>query len=468
MQHWNHGAMEWGPLVGSAGSLLCLGLALLAGAAPARADDRDVRVTVYNNNLGLINETRSLRLSDGLSQVEVTDVAALIDPTTVHLRPTRGDAEVIEQNFQYDLANPDRILNRYLDERVDVVLKQGDVKSGSLLSYDGGSLVLRGEAGGLDLVSRTEAVDVRFPSLPSGLRTRPTLVWQIESSAGGATPVELSYSTEGMNWHAEYVAVSNEKDDRIDLSAWVSIENNCGATFPNAALQLVAGDVQRIQPPMPQYARRDAQVLAMNGAMEKGFEEEAFFEYHLYTLDRRTTLADRETKQISLFPSTQSPVKKIYEYNAERDQKKVFVALETENKTELGLGMPLPAGKVRTFKKDSAGRLQFIGEDQIQHTPKNEKIRLGLGNAFDVVAERTELDSRRISDRVFEQDIQIKLRNRKTEAIQVVVLEHFWGDWTIVKSSSPSTKKDARTAEFRIDVGADQEVELTLTVRNRS
>ena len=437
-------------------------------ASAAQSAERDLRITVYNQDLGVVSDRRSLDLEAGKSTYELVDVPALIDPTSVHLKGVDDKSlAVLEQNFQYDLANPDRILGRYLDQSVEAVMKGGDVKNGALLSFDGGTLVLRGGSGTVDLVNRTETMDLRLPSLPSGLRTRPTLVWLLDAPRGGSTPVELSYMTQGMNWHAEYVAVTNEKDDQIELSAWVSLENNSGATYENAELQLVAGEVQRVQPPAPMTMRRDKGMVYSQMAMaaDQGFQEESFFEYHLYSLGRRTTLTDRETKQVSLFPTASGPVKKLYEYDGQRDAKKVSVLLETENKEELGLGMPLPAGKVRTYKKDSRGLLQFIGEDQIDHTPRNEKVRLRMGNAFDVVGERAELEQRQISERVQERDVQIKLRNRKTEPIQVIVREHFWTSWSLTKTSHNPTKKEANLAEFLVDVPADAEAVLTFTAR---
>jgi hypothetical protein len=440
--------------------------ALAAGTAAA-AGDRDLRITVYNSNLGLVSDQRSLEMPSGQGTVEITDVPAQIDPTSVHLKPLKGSAEVLEQNFQYDLANPDRILERYLDQPVEAVVKEGSLKSGNLLSFDGTSLVLRGADGAVSLVTREQIVDLRFPKLPEGLRTRPTLVWLMQSSQGGATPVELSYLTGGLNWHAEYVAVSNETDTSMDLSAWISLENTSGASYPDAELQLIAGEVQRVQPPQPILMRGGRNEAAMMAPMSKGFEEESFFEYHLYTLDRRTTIADRETKQVSLFPTATTPVKKLYEYNGQRDAKKVRVVLETKNSKELGLGMPLPAGKVRVYKKDSRGDLQFVGEDQIDHTPKDEKVRLGVGSAFDVVGERKELAVDQISDRVQDRTIEVRIRNHKTEKVQVVVQENFYGDWKILSSSLPGVKKDAATAEFLLDVAPDQEVVLNLKVRTQ-
>ncbi|MEZ4652435.1 MAG: hypothetical protein R3E12_02235 [Candidatus Eisenbacteria bacterium] len=305
-----------------------------------------------------------------------------------------------------------------------------------------------------------------MPRLPEGLRTRPTLVWTLQSDGGGQKPVELSYLTAGLSWHAEYVAVTNEDDSRISLSAWISLENTSGATYPDAQLQLIAGEVNRVQPPQPMYMRGKGAV-AMAEMDSQGFAEESFFEYHLYTLDRRTTIADRETKQVALFPTAEAPVDKIYEYRGQVDPKKVSVVLETANSESRGLGMPLPAGKVRTYKEDKRGQLQFVGEDQIDHTPKNEKVRLRIGNAFDVVGERNQLSQKRISDRVQEQEIEIKIRNRKEEKIEVLVEESLYGDWEIIQSTHEHVKKDARTADFRLPVGADQETVLRFTVRTR-
>ena len=449
-------------------SVLVLALGSAVAASSASAADRELRLTVYNDNLALVSDNRTIQVQAGQSTVELADVPAQIDPTSVHLKGLGSPLDVLEQNFQYDLASPDRILQRYLDLPVEAALKAGELKSGALLSFDGGSLVLRRPDGGVSLVTREEVADLRLPTLPEGLRTRPTLVWLLQAEKGGATPVELSYLTGGLSWHAEYVAVTDEKDTRMDLSAWVSLENSSGATYPEAKLQLIAGDVQRVQPPSPVIMRGGRGEVAMMAKASDGFAEETFFEYHLYTLDRPTTIADRETKQVSLFPTASTPVKKVYEFNGQVDAKKVRIILEAENKQELGLGMPLPAGKVRVYKKDSHGDLQFVGEDQIDHTPKNEKLRLGVGKAFDIVAERVELSQDRVTDRVIDRSIQVKLRNRKTEAVEVVVQESVWGDWEIRNPSLPFVKKDARTAEFLVPVAADTEAILTFTVRQTS
>ena len=443
-------------------------VALLTG--PARlvgaASDRSVRLTVYNTDLALVSDQRTLPVPAGSDTMTLDDVPARIDPTSVHLQPREGQIEVLEQSFQYDLADPERILQRYLDLPVEAALKAGGLQSGQLLSYDGGQLVLRGPDGGVSLLARDQIADLRFPRLPSGLRTRPALVWVLAKAAAGPVPVSVSYLTGGLGWHAEYVAVTNEEDTRLELSAWVSLENSSGASYPDARLQLIAGDVQRVQPELAPGRGRLA-VMMDKAAPTAGFAEESFFEYHLYTLARRTTIADRETKQVALFPATSAPIHKVYEYDGQRDPRQVRIVLETENRAESGLGMPLPAGVVRVYKRDARGELQFVGEDRLGHTPRNERILLGVGSAFDVVGERRELAQSQIADRVVERSVEVAVRNRKADAVEVSVLEHVNGDWEIRQSSHAGVRRDAGTVVFRLPVAADSETRLTYTVRER-
>jgi len=439
---------------------LLLGMLLVSGAIA-----REVHLTVYNNDLGLVRDVRELDFPSGRGSVSIVDVASQIDPTSVHLKSLgrEGGITVIEQNYRYDLASPERILERYLDAEIEAILEKGDLHSGTLLSFTGEQIVLKGSSG-LSILERDKIIDLRCPSLPEGLITKPTLVWEVQSARGGREKAELSYLTSGVNWHAEYVAVTNEDDTAADLAAWVSVDNRSGASYPEARLQLIAGDVNRILPSAPMMEERLA-ASAMRMKADVGFEEESFFEYHLYTLPYPTTVRDRETKQIALFSPTRTPVKKLFEYKPWQDEKKIRIVIEFDNKEERGLGIPLPKGKVRTYKRDSRGGQQFVGEDMIDHTPKNEKVRLGLGNAFDVVAERTVKDRARVSDRVMDQMFEVKFRNRKTEPITIVAQDRFWGDWRVLESSLPHQKKDAYTAEWMVDVGADQEVVLTYTVR---
>jgi hypothetical protein len=324
--------------------------------------------------------------------------------------------------------------------------------------------VLGVAGGGVVILARDKVNDIQCPGLPEGLITRPTLSWLLEG-AGGPRPVEVSYLTGGMNWHAEYVAVVAEAGGTLDLSSWVSLENRSGATYPDARLQLVAGDVQRVAPSRPRLEMQ-MRASALDAGEAKGFEEEAFYEYHLYTLQRPTTLRDNETKQLALFEPASCPVKRVYETNPQRDGRGVRVMLESVNSEANGLGMPLPQGTVRVYQRDKRGQLQFVGEDRIDHTPRDEKIRVVTGRAFDLVVERTETDTRQLGPRDREVDVKIEVRNRKErESVTVIVQEDLQGIWTLRQASHPYEKKSATRVEFAVPVAAGEVATVTYTVR---
>jgi hypothetical protein len=451
---------------------LGLALAVLGSAARGQASETDdpgrsLALTVYNQDLGVVKEQRRLRIPAGIGWVRFRDVPARIDPTSVHLRAADDrELAVLEQNYEYDLVSSEKILERYLDSAVKVILEEGRLYEGTLLSAGSGTLVL-GDTGldeGIVILSREKVTDIQFPALPQGLITRPTLAWLLSAPSGDAErEIEVSYMTSGMNWHAEYVAIVAADDRSLDLGGWVSVENRSGATYPDAELQLVAGDVQRVAVPKPTRVRQMAMETQGLGA---GFEEESFFEYHLYSLGRRTTLRDNETKQISLFDPAVCEVTKLYECNPHRDASKVRVVLEAENRQAAGLGRPLPAGKVRAYKRDAAGRMQFIGEDRIDHTPRDEKLRITVGKAFDLVAERTELATRRPGPRTRETDVEIELRNRKEdERVAIVLQEDLNGYWEIEQASHEYEKKSATRIEFTVAVRPGETETITYTVR---
>jgi len=434
-------------------------------AVTVQAQEKSVSVTVYNQNLALVREVRELNFRKGVNEVKFTDVAAQIDPTSVHFkaRQTPEQVAILEQNYQYDLVSSEKLLQKYIDQNIEVQTKQGEIYSGQLLSYDGSGLTLMQKEGDIKIVSRAEVRDISFPSLPEGLITRPTLLWLLDSDFQGKQKAEVSYLTGGMNWHAEYVAVVDQKDQNLELAGWVSIENNSGATYPQAKLKLIAGDVHRVEEEFRRMAvdgmAREAKIAA------PGFEEKAFFEYHLYTLSRPATIKDREIKQISLFPNTTVRVQKKFVYDGAYYAGKVRVNLEFDNSQKAGLGMPLPKGKIRVYKEDTDKSLEFIGEDRIDHTPKDEKVTIYVGNAFDIVGERKQTDYERLSDRVDRYTYEISLRNHKEESVEVVVVEHlYYGDWEITKTDTPFVKKDASTIEFVVQLEKDQENKINYTV----
>lgn len=422
-----------------------------------------VAVTVYNDDLALVRESRELDLQKGVQNYAFSGVAAKIDPTSVHFRAISDPAAIhlLEQNFEYDLVGTERLLQKYIDEQIIATSEGGAVFVGKLLSAQGGDVVLQDDTGKVHAVKASALHSIQFPALPDGLFTRPTLIWRLDCKSAGKQQAEISYLTSGLSWHAEYVAVSNEKDTGLELSGWISMANNSGATYEDATLKLVAGDVHRATTPRPVRAMMKAD---MAFAAEAQFEEKEFFEYHLYTLQHPATLKDRQTKQLSLFPAAQVPVKKLYIFDPGQDEKKVQVKLQFKNDKEHGLGLALPKGKIRVYKRDSDGAQEFIGEDWINHTPKDEVLRILLGNAFDIVGERIVKDVRDVSDKSRQETVFIQIRNHKEEAIQVTVVEHFYGDWQLTGKTPQYVKKDAYTAEFPLQVPARGEASFTYTV----
>ncbi|MBA7564923.1 hypothetical protein ES708_06592 [subsurface metagenome] len=424
----------------------------------------DVSLTVYNNDLAIVKSVEEMSFIKGLQAISLTDVASRIDPTSVRFTSSDGNVTVLEQNYRYDIVNTAKVLHYYIDKQVSIWVKDGDLIEGVLQSVTG-DVIVKGRDGRLNILKEDVIERFDLPELPEGLVTRPTLIWQVNSLKSGDFPTEVSYMTGGLSWHAEYSAVVSEDEENLEISSWVSINNMSGATYENAALKLVAGDVNMLKKGRPLMKREAVLSLAAEDEMTGGFEERGLFEYHLYDLGRATTIANAEIKQIALVDPTDVITQKKFMYEPWKDPKKVAVSMEFINSEEMGLGMALPAGKIRVYKRDTDGSIEFIGEDAVDHTPRNEKVRMVLGSAFDIVAEKKIIETRRISQRIREQDIEISLRNRKEEQVVITVSERFYGDWEILKKSHDFIKKDAYTAEFSILVPADAEVIAAYTIR---
>lgn len=442
----------------------------------------------------LVRDDREVKLKQGRSQHSFTDVAALIDPTTVTFSSLTDPAtRVLEQNFQFDLVSTQKLLLKFVDRQITVDKVAGDEVSqitGTLLSATDG-IVLRDREGSIH--SLPSYASVKFPDLPGGLNTRPTLVWDIHSPSGGTHKARVTYQTGGVTWWADYNLIFNEGTDAnsglLDLSAWVSIINQSGAGFSDAKLKLIAGDVHRVQPEVDQrMLRREVlEMAAAAQAADAGFVQKDFFEFHLYTLGRKTTLPNNSTKQIELFDQArQIPAKKVLLYYGAAQpffypspytdrnmgvemNKKVDVYLEFKNDKQFGLGVPLPAGRIRVSQLDKAdGSLEFIGEDKIDHTPKDEQVRVKLGSAFDVVGERRQVDFAVDSKaRWMEEEIEVKLRNHKTQPVTVLVKENLyrWSNWKILTKTHNFEKEDARTIHFPVRVAKDGETIVRYRVR---
>ena len=437
-----------------------------APASAAAGEGREVAVTVYNENLGVVKDRRRFSISSGLSELRFADVASLIEPTSVHLRSLgKSSLEILWQDYRFDLVSTDKLLERYVDQPIEVSTKDDQVKRGTLLSYDPVSLVIQETGGGLSLLNRAEVRQVGLKEVPKGLITRPTLVWRLRSGAGGDQPLEVSYMTGGMGWHAEYVAVVDDAGSSLDLQGWASVENRSGATFDDAKIKLVAGSIHRAgpeRPPQPLFERGVA--VDMMAKME----ERGFFEYHLYEVPLRAALANNEVKQLGLLQASGIKSTKKYTYDAQKDPKQVMVTVEFENEAASGLGMPLPAGIVRVFQRDKDESLELAGEDRIDHTPKNETVRVSVGGAFDITAERKQTDMKQVTPRIAETAFSITLKNHKAEAAEVTVVEHAYGDWEIVESTLPAKKKDATTFEFVARCAPEKPFTITYRLRTRS
>jgi hypothetical protein len=430
----------------------------------------------------LVKERRAMDFAEGHNTAKFTDVAERIDPTSVlfDCLDAPGAVQILEQNYEYDLVNSQSLLKKYIDKSVTVQVKgsgasPGTLVSGTLLSADGANLILMDDqTGKMNVIGNDSVEHIQLDKKPENLLTRPTLVWLVNAAKKLSGLCQITYTTEGLGWRADYMAVLNDKDDALDMSGWVTITNSSGAAYQDAALKLIAGDVKRIAPqPARMMRKQDVMMMADSSG---GFEEKPFMEYHLYTLGRKTTLQNNQVKQIELIdPAQNVPVKKLYVYEVSnwdwltRGRNKVQVKIEFENKKENQLGIALPKGRVRVFKSDPAdATLEFVGEDEIDHTPKDEKLSLYIGDAFDVVAEQTVTDAR--NGRNFETYTRkVELRNRKDSDVVVFVDEKIpqGRNWKVDQSNVEHQKKDAYTCRFAVPVKANQttalEYQLTQT-----
>lgn len=443
-------------------------------------EQKSIAVTIYNENLALVKDSRDVELSQNTNQLAWREVSALIHPETALLRnqTSQSDFHVLEQNFDFDLLTPQKLLEKHVGKEVTVV--RTNPATGAE-SNETAVVLSTNEGIVLKFNNRIETgVPGRmvFPGVPENLRDKPTLLLLLHSPEAGKHELELSYLTSGLSWRADYVAALNEDDSRLDLNGLVTLTNQSGVAYPQARLQLVAGDVNRVQ--SEQRINRKMAAMSAEMADVAQMKEESFFEYHLYTLQRETTLAENQTKQVALMSANQIPVNKVFllegadyyysgKYEVLGQKLKTSVLISFDNKGKQ-LGIPLPKGIVRVYKKDAKGYSQFIGEDQIDHTPKNEQIRLKLGNAFDITADKVQTDFQQIAGSIhqtsiFETAYQITIRNAKKEPVVVQVQEPIPGDWLVISESLKHKKLSANAVEWKIPVPAEGETILTYRVR---
>jgi hypothetical protein len=443
-------------------------------------DQTDLAVTVYNSDLALVRDVRQIQLPRGTFDLQFEDIAATVNPATVHFRSLTepGRVSVLEQNYEYDLLDPDKLLRKYVGRDVTLVrrrqeggaTREEDVTA-RLLSFNGAPVW---QIGG-EVVTGLQVDHIRFPELPGNLHARPTLIWSLDNTGGARHRVEASYLASHLAWNADYVLTVARDDKTADLDGWVTVTNGSGTSFRNATLQLVAGDLNRVRQAMNRA--RDEVTAASAERAAAPMVQESFSDYHLYTVGRKTTIENSETKQIGMLAGTAVPVRKryivdgqsFYYRNAQHPGAPITdvvqVVYQVENDERAGLGMPMPAGIVRVYQADSRGGLQFVGEDRIGHTPKGETLNLKIGYAFDVVAERRQTDFEKIASNVYEFEYAITLRNHKAVPINVEVNEPIGGTWRILRSSHAFTKTDAWAARFVLAVPSDGAVTLTYRTR---
>ncbi len=424
-------------------------------------------MTVYNQNFATVRSEISITLQKGLNLYNYDDIPAAIQPTSVHLEPVKPSDKVVitQQNFEYDLANTSKILNKYLDKSISIITNNGDLYSGILKSFDYDTIVIENSMSGIHMVNRDEIQTIDLAEMPKNFYTKPTLNWELLSNKSGDTPCKLSYITNGISWDAQYVGILDNDDKHLNLSSWISLNNNSGKAFEDVTLKLMAGDVNLATDYNQNYR---GQVLldaeAKGGFAAPEMTEKEFFEYHLYTLENKTVdINNNQQKQLSLFDPTDVNVTKIFRYNSNYGND-ISVLISFKNDEKSGLGIPLPMGKLRIFKTQDNDAAEFVGEDNIEHTPRNEEVEITIGTAFDIKGECILAESTRPSQKSREEIYECEIRNQKKEPVTIEVTRSLGTNWTITKSDIDYTKKDAYTLEFQVDVPAEDKVNFDFTV----
>jgi hypothetical protein len=437
---------------------------LHAQTKDATDEGRSLAITVYNNDLGVVRDVRRFNIKDGTSEVRMVDVPSKIDPTTVKITDLDhpNDLDVLEQNYEYDLVSQDKLLQKYIDKSITLVGASGKRIVGTVLADDAGKLMLMTDSGIIS-ISGLGGYTLSMSSITNELYTKPTLIWQLKSTKQLTNePLEVLYQTSGMKWHAEYIAALSDGEKSLDLTGWVSIENNSGASFPDAKLKLVAGALHRATQDKQYFGARAA--TNANADFATQFQEHGMFEYHVYDLGRQTTINNDEIKQISLLTANGVGSEKHYTYEGGKD---VAVTISFLNSEANHLGIPLPMGVIRVMKRDNDGTLEFIGEDRIDHTPRDEKLTLHVGNAFDLVGDRQVASSRTLGERESEETVEITLKNHKDEDVTIDAVENLGTDWEIISHSMDYEKQNANSIVFHVPVKARGEQKVTYTVQRR-
>ena len=448
--------------------LLCIATIVLSCPQCVFAQDREQAITVYSNGLGLVRDMRTIELPRGRSTVTIPQVAAEIDPTSVRIQSLTAPEElsILEQRYTYDIVTGNLILAGYLNQDIQLIIGDSDIPvTGRLLHADRDQLTLQLEDGRVEIIRREVIQRISLPALPEDLVMTPTLTWLLDNNRkAGMHRLEITYLTGGLTWHAEYTALMNETNTEMTLSGWATIDNRSGATYDNASITLVAGDPNRVSSPQPMMARKSMMQMERANAAPQ-FNEQNLFEYHTYTLDRRATIVDKASVQLTLFKDTTGNISKQYVYDGMMAPQGVQTRIRFQNKENMGFGKPIPRGTIRLYQQDAQGKPQFVGEDRVNDLPRDETVYLTVGRAFDLAGERIQTNSRALSKRSREEQIRVVLRNHTDEDVSIRVVEHLNNQtWSISESSNPYERLNAHTIEFNVPVQTDGEVEVTYTV----
>ncbi len=459
-------------------SVLCFSISATA--------ERRLALTVYNDNFALVKDQRELELKAGVTEFRFTDVAATIEASSVRFRSLEDpQARIVEQNFQFDLVGSAKLLEKYVDQQIEILMTTGEILTGKLLRADPKEIILQDKSG-LRIITAKQITGIKLAKLPQGLLTRPTLVWQMYAPKGGKQTVQLDYLARNIKWEMNYNAVLAGDEKQLDLAGWVTISNNSGTDFSDAKVALVAGEPNRQAQEMFSYGidyLRSISKFPPSTARGKEVSE-SFGEYHLYRLPERTNVAASQVKQIKLIQAEKVPVEKIYLYDGAKIQfspyrsyaspsfgregnKKVNVILSIENRADRNLGIAIPPGLVRIFKRDQDKSLEFIGEDKCPATSVDERVLLYIGDAFDLTGSRTQTDFKQLSQRSVEEAFKIELKNHKKEPVTIMVIEKLyrWSNWEMLECSQKYEKVNDRTIRFMIPIKPDKTQTIEYRVR---
>lgn len=421
-------------------------------------------MTVYNQNVASVKTELIIPVQKGMNNYEFSDIPSGIEPTSVHLYPLKKSDKLIItlQNYEYDLASSDKILDKYLDKTISIVTKSGELFSGTLKSNDFKAIVIQNE-NGIDIVNREEIQNIKLDKMPADFYIKPTLNWELYSNKKGDCKTELSYITQNISWDAQYIATLTPDNKSLKLSSWISLDNRSGKNFENVELKLMAGEINRIKTKKYGGNARDEMAMFSSKGVPS-VEEKEFFEYHLYTVkNKKINIKNNQQKQLTLFDPTDVKIEKIFQYNC-NSSGAVIVKVKFRNKKKDGLGIPLPKGKFRIFKDDKTGNSEFIGEDLIAHTPRNEEVELSVGNAFDIKGECTLTETSNPSRKSRKETYEIELRNQKKVDVTIEVTKNLGRNWEIVNTDLEFTKKDAFTIQFNVNVPAEGKKKFDFTV----